>query len=383
MNMRKVKIVFFIDVLKENIDGVSNTMHQIIARLPSDKFEAIFVTPLPPENPDFPFPVHQCPYFELPFYKGYRFALPGRMNELEVILDAFAPDIVHWSTPSALGWYAVKYGTKRQLPVVTIYHTHFTSYAAYYLWFLPWIYRISYPFEKMFLALYRKTTLVLAPTESMKKYLERIKVSAGAIRLWGRGVDINRFSPIHQSEDFFERYGVQNQRKILFVSRLAKYKETDTLIRFYHLLGPDLKLIITGDGPDKNRMEQKMPEAIFTGKLTGVELSKAYASADVFVFTSISETFGNVILEAMASGLPVVAAKAGGPADIIRHGETGLLTDPKNELELHKRVIELLENKELYHTIREKALNYARLQNWDHLCRELFNHYSTLAKPKR
>lgn len=379
--MGKVKIVFFIDVLKENMDGVSNTMHQIIARLPSDKFEAIFVTPLPPENPDFPFPVYQCPYFELPFYKGYRFALPAKMKELENTLDAFSPDIVHWSTPSALGWYAVKYARKCRIPVVTIYHTHFTSYVEYYLWFIPGVYHISYPFEKMFLALYRKSTLVLAPTVSMKKYLDRIKVNARAIRLWGRGVDTSRFNPIHRAEDFFGRYGVQNQKIILFVSRLAKYKETDTLIRFYHLLGADFKLVITGDGPDKNRMERKMPGAIFTGKLTGVELSKAFASADVFVFTSITETFGNVILEAMASGLLVVAANAGGPADIIRHGETGFLTDPKNEHELHKKVVELLENKKLYHTIRENALNYAFRQNWDQLCGELFNHYSTLAKP--
>ncbi|CAD5254902.1 MULTISPECIES: glycosyltransferase family 1 protein [unclassified Imperialibacter] len=378
--MSKVKIVFFIDVLKKDFDGVSNTTSQIAYRLPRDQFDAIFITPLPPEDPEFPFPVYKCPSIDLPLYKQYKLALPKRMKELEAILDDFKPDIVHWSTPSALGWYAVNYAKKNKIPAATIYHTHFTSYVEYFLRFVPGIDKISPPIARRLLSLYKDCSLVLAPTESMSDYLKVLRVDAGKINVWGRGVNQHLFSPDFRDDKFFTPYGVTSKKKILFVSRLVSYKSTDSLIELYKLLDKGHKLIVTGDGPDMERLQSKMPEAVFTGKLTGEALSKVFASADVFVFPSVTETFGNVILEAMASGLPVVAARAGGPADIIEHGVTGFLAEPGNTKEMYGHVKSLLSDDELHAMIREKAIYYASQQNWDVLCQRLFDYYTDLAK---
>ena len=380
--MGKVKIVFFVDVLKKDFDGVSNTTNQIAYRLPKDRFDAIFVTPLPPEEKEFPFPVHQCPYIEMPFYKQYRLALPKSMKPLEGILNDFNPDIVHWSTPSALGWYAVKYAKKRKIPSVSIYHTHFTSYVEYFLRYVPGVDKISPPIARRLLSLYRDCVLVLAPTESMKDYLKVLRVDQSKIKVWGRGVNQHLFSPAFRVEDFFQPYGLTTEKKILFVSRLVSFKSTDKLLELYALLEPNQKLIITGDGPDMARLQSKMKNAVFTGKLTGRQLSQVFASADVFVFPSITETFGNVILEAMASGLPVVAAKAGGPGDIIQEGVTGFLTPPGDTAAMYDKVTLLLNDPAMHLRIREQALHYASQQNWDTLCDKLFDYYTALTPAK-
>ncbi len=123
-----------------------------------------------------------------------------------------------------------------------------------------------------------------------------------------------------------------------------------------------------------------MPEALFTGKLTGLDLSRAYASADIFVFPSTTETFGNVVLEALASGLPVVAAAEGGPKDIIRHGETGILVEPQQEEAFFAEIVKLVDDAAYYERVRNAALAYARSQNWESLCRELFNTYTALVQ---
>ncbi len=380
--MRKVKIVFFIDVLKKDFDGVANTSRQIIFRLPRDKFDIILITPQPPDDPDFPFKVYQCPYFDLPGYKEYRFALPGRMKGLTKLLDDFAPDIVHWSTPSALGWYAVRYATRRNISVVSIYHTHFTAYVEGFLKFVPWLDRISLPIARKFLGLYRRCNLVLAPTVSMHRYLEQLGVEKAKLATWGRGIDTGAFNPGFKSNKVIRALHEGGEKNILFVSRLVRYKQTDVLIEFYKHMLPGWKLVVTGTGPDEGRMKRLMPNAIFTGKLIGDRLSKIYASADVFLFPSITETFGNVVLEAMASGLPVVAARAGGPSDIIQDGVTGFLVEPKNSQQLHDRVSTLLADPVLHRTIAENALKFAQQQDWDVLCEEITNYYLKLAGKK-
>jgi glycosyltransferase involved in cell wall biosynthesis len=380
--MGKVKIVFFIDVLKKDFDGVSNTMYQIVYRLPKDAFDAIFITPIPPDDSAFPFPVYKCPSVDIPFYKEYQLALPKQMQGLEAILDDFSPDLVHWSTPSALGWYAVKYAKKRQIPLVTIYHTHFGSYAEYFLRFVPGIKKLSSIIARRFLSLYRDCDLVLAPTDGMKDYLKGIRINESNIAVWGRGINQRMFSPSFRDDAFFSAYGIANEKTILFVSRLVNYKSTDSLIQLNQLLDKGHKLIITGDGPDMERMQSKMSGAVFTGKLTGEALSKVFASADVFVFPSVTETFGNVVLEAMASGLPVVAAKAGGPADIIEDGITGFLTEPGNISEMHSKIKALLSDDRLHTTIKDNALTYASQQNWEKLCQRLFDYYTDLASSK-
>jgi len=379
--MKKIKVAFFIDVLREHFDGVSNTMHQLIKRIPKDRIEPIFITPMVPDK-DIGFPVYECPYIQIPVNKGYRMALPKRMKNLAQILDDFEPDIVHWSSPSLLGAYAIKYAKKRDLPISTIYHTHFPTYADYYLGFIPKLEKLTSPIAKQMMKGYKNSSVISAPTKTMRSYLLKMGIPEDQVKIWGRGVELDRFSPNFRDIRFFDKYRACNTKKLLFVSRLVKEKETNTLIRLHHLLKenrPDLSLVITGDGPDRRRMEKNMPNAIFTGKLTGIDLATAYASADVFVFPSITETFGNVVLEAMASGLPVVAADAGGPSDIIQHEKTGLLIKPKDENAFYNAVATLIDDKNKTLRIQSAAHRYAVNQDWEQLSEVLFKRLEDLA----
>lgn len=383
--MAKVRVAFFVDIMEEHFDGVSNTVHQIIKRIPRDEIDAIFITPHPPKE-DIGFPVHQCSYINMYINKGYRIALPKRMKELPGILDAFDPDVIHWTSPSILGRYAINYAKSKKLPVSTIYHTHFPTYADYYIGWLPKSEKIAAFFlNKFFYGFYHDSDAIFTPTKSMKSYLEDKGIAPDKLKIWGRGVDMTLFNSKFRDNAYFEGSVSTEEKKLLFVSRLVKEKETNTLIRLYELMQKhkvNWKLIITGTGPDLSRLQKNMPNALFTGMKKGEELSTIYASADIFIFPSVTETFGNVVLEAMASGLPVIAANAGGPTDIIEDGYSGYLVEPRNEKAFFNAIKNVLGDPKLYKTLRENAISYATNQSWKNLCRELFDTYYSISKAK-
>lgn len=378
--MKKIRVAFFVDVLQEHFDGVSNTMHQIIRRIPKDQMEAIFITPLVPDE-DIGFPVYQCTYVNLYVNKGYRLAVPGWMKGLKKLLDEFLPDVIHWSSPSQLGDYAIKYARRNALPVTTIYHTHFPTYVEYYLGPIARWQALMNVLMGRYFKFYHQSDVVFAPTKGMRDYLVGHGITSSKVKIWGRGVDRKLFNPERRKQNLFGESANPGARKVLFVSRLVKEKETDTLIRLHQLIENQalpLQLVITGDGPDKDRMMRKMPAAIFTGKKQGTALAEIYASCDVFVFPSVTETFGNVVQEAMSCGLPVVAANAGGPADIVEDGKSGYLVEPKNEAAFLEAICALLDDEALYKKMQAEAIDYATRQSWEHLCGQLFLTYKQL-----
>lgn len=368
----KTRIVFFVDILERHFDGVSNTMHQLAHRIPQDQVEAIFITTYPPSQDDFPFPVYQCPYLTWILYKDYRIGLPGRMKNLEKILADFKPHLLHFTSPTPMGKFAIKYGERNNLPVTTTYHTHFYSYMEYYFGFFKplakWVGSIALRLSRWY---YTRVNATFVPSEPMRQFLIELGVEEKKIEYFRRGINAEHFDPSYRSEELRASYGLQGKKIVLFVSRLVKEKELDTLIRTNRLFQErrsDVTFMITGDGPFKKYMEKRMPEAIFTGKQTKEELAKLYATADVFMFPSTTETFGNVVLEAMASGLPVVAAAAGGPKGIVTRSEAGFVVAPKNEEAFYEKVSEMIDNPDLYETFSKKATQYAQDQSWDVLC---------------
>jgi len=379
--MKKVKIAFFIDILKENTDGVTNTSYRIISRLDELRIEALFFTCVPPSSPDFKYSAVVCPHIKFPYARDYPFAIPGKRRKIFKMLDEFKPDLLHWSSPSLLGRYAAEYSGRDRVPNITIYHSHFSSYIDYLKW-LPFRSAIRTFLDKRLTRLYEKASLILAPTLSMKEFLVGRGTDSDKIRIWGRGVDNEKFNPNYRSESLIERWGGQEKTKILFVSRLVHYKETDMLIRLSHILRPNTLLIITGEGPEGEKMEKESdPEkTIFMGKLVDKQLSEVYASADMFVFPSLTDTFGNVVLEAMASGLPVLAANEGGPKNIVQDGKTGYLLEPKNEKAFNEKINLLTDNKSHYTQMRENALAYAQNVSWDNIIKQLYTFYIDLLK---
>ncbi|MEO9477171.1 MAG: glycosyltransferase family 1 protein [Cyclobacteriaceae bacterium] len=382
----KIRIAFFADILEENFDGVTHTLYQIVRHAPKDKFDFVFVTPHPPKQEShFPFKIILSPGFTWPFYKQYRLALPFSRKSIEQKLDKFDPHIVHFTTPSLLGLYALRYGRKRGLPVITTYHSHFPGYIEYYFRYVPKAYEIIFPLIKKPLWLYPKVDLTLAPSREMKEFLMANDVEENKIRFWKRGVDRTKFNENRQDSDWKKKHGITEKKTVLFVSRLVKEKEIATLMRVYRLFqerDKDVKFVVVGEGPGGEKLMGKMPNAYFLGKQTGEELWTVFASCDIFVFPSLTETFGNVVLEAMSSGLPVVTAQAGGPKDIVQDGVTGYHVTPKNPEEFYQKINHLLKHEDEYLKLRKNAIAYAETQTWKKVCGELYDIYTEFAQKK-
>ncbi|MFY0598807.1 MAG: glycosyltransferase family 1 protein [Cyclobacteriaceae bacterium] len=383
---KKIRIAFFADVLEENVDGVTHTLYQIVRHAPKDKFDIVFVTPHPPKKETlFPFKIIISPGLLNPFQKDYRIALPFLRKSIERKLDKFQPHIIHFTTPSFLGLYALKYGRKNNLPVLTTYHSHFPAYIEYYFRYIPLAYHILFPILKRSLWVYPKCDLTLAPSIEMKEFLMENNVEEDKIRLWKRGVDRKKFHPKFKDERWKEKQGIKEEKTVLFVSRLVKEKEIATLARVYQLFQDrnlNVRFVVVGSGAGEEKLRGKMPNATFLGKQTGDSLSTIFASCDIFIFPSTTETFGNVVLEALSSGLPVVTAQAGGPKDIVEDGVTGYHVTPKQTEEFYAKVNHLLQNDDEYEELRKNAISYAETQTWENVCGELYNIYEEFTPEK-
>ena len=226
------------------MDGVTNTSYRIISQLDAYGIEPVFFTCIPPAAPDFKYHVITCPHLRFPYAKDYPFAIPSNKKKIFKKLNEFKPDLLHWSSPSLLGKYATQYSRVSGVPNLTIYHSHFSSYINYLKW-LPFRSAIRSFLDKKLTHLYGKANLILAPTLSMKEFLVGRGTDPDGIEIWGRGVDIQKFSPHHRSEALIKKWNGRKKTRILFVSRLVHYKETDMLIRLSHILRPNTLLIIT------------------------------------------------------------------------------------------------------------------------------------------
>ncbi len=378
--MSKFKIAFFVEVMEEDFDGVAHTYHQIIPKIAKDKVDIVFFTPLPPKK-DIGFKVVNSPYIFMPLQKQYRIGLPKLTSKIKNELESFSPDLIHFSSPSSMGKYAIKYAKKRNIPVTTIYHTHFPSYFSYYIKRFPFLKLFSNYTLKIFHWFYHNVTHVFVPSKEMKTYLLKQSVKELNISYFKRGVNIKKFSPEHLNPYFKEKYQIKESKIVLFVSRLVYEKDIETLAKVYEKFqkkDTNTAFLVVGTGAGEGYLRKKMPNAYFTGKLIGTDLAEVYASSDIFLFPSISETFGNVVLESLASGTPVVAANEGGPTDIISNNENGFLVEPKNIDLFVEKTLLLLEDDNLRKKFSEKAVEYAKTQSWSAICNGLFQQFYKL-----
>ncbi len=382
-----IRVALFTDVLKENLDGVTYTLYNLIERVPKKKFEFLFITPYPPsEGVKLPFPVIVCRYIKMPLYGEYPLAFPYFDRNLQKALEEFRPDLVHFTTPSFLGRYARSYAVSQGIPLVTTYHTHFPNYVDYYFKFLPFLRFLKVLVPVILRFYYNRCDRVFVPTRPVLEDLAAMGIERNRMTIWARGIDTDRYSPRHRDDRHIDAMAGRGTLRVLFVSRLFWIKEISTIIKIYRVLEktrPNVTMVITGDGPQRRYMEKRMPKAVFTGKLINKDLSKMYASCDIFLFPSITETFGNVVLEAMASGLPVVAAAKGGPAGIVRDGETGFLVTPKKIPEFVDRLTYLIDDTAARKKMSKNAVAYAKSQKWETLCKEMYANYELLVKENR
>lgn len=266
-----------------------------------------------------------APSFAVPGRKEYR--VPYRLSRtLRRDLKAFAPNLVHLSSPDPLGHRALSWARRHQVPTVASVHTRFETYPRYYgLAFLePLV-------ESMLRRFYRRCDAIVAPSESMAQLLREQRMSYD-VGIWTRGIDRDIFHPGRRDLEWRRSIGIEDDvPSIGFIGRLVMEKGLDVFSDTIDQLSARQlrhKVLIVGEGPAREWFQNRLPQAVFTGFQKGPELGRAVASMDMLFNPSVTETFGNVTLEAMACGLPTVAARATGSESLVTEGVTGRLIRP-------------------------------------------------------
>jgi glycosyltransferase involved in cell wall biosynthesis len=317
-----MRIAIFTEVFLPKIDGITNRLRHTLEGLRSDGHEVLLFAPdtAVPEHAGFP--VVRIPGVPFPPYPGLRISAPDPRIALE--LRRFAPQVVHAVGPCCLGIFGIVAARALRLPIVASYHTDLPGYLPDFG--LGWARPLVWPAIR---AVHNAAHVNLCPSRHTRR--ELLEHGIEEVGVWRGGVDTELFHPAKRSLAMRMRLagGVPDGPVLLYVGRLSPEKNLAALRPVLEAL-PEARLALVGDGPDRARLERLFAErrVVFTGFLRGDELARAFASADVFVMPSATETLGFVVLEAMSSGLPVVAARAGGIPDLVTDGENGRLVDP-------------------------------------------------------
>lgn len=292
-------------------------------------------------------------------YSGLTLHVP-RMDDVMRYIDRMQFDVIHVSTPGPMGLLGLLAARQRGLPVCGTYHTDFPRYAGE-LTGDPALEQVGWQFMQWF---YGQMNRVAAPTESIRRELIEHGFDSSALRVVGRGVDTSRFRPDRRDASWRETVGGGRSLQLLYVGRLSREKNLETLARAFKRLvptRPDLGLVLVGEGPFRHELEAMLDgtPAHFAGALRSDDLARAYASCDLFVFPSKTDTFGRVVLEAQASGLPVIASSEGGPKDAMLDGRTGAVIHDLDEERLAAAIDQLTDDPARMARFSRAAREYA------------------------
>ncbi|HTG63297.1 MAG TPA: glycosyltransferase family 1 protein, partial [Sphingomicrobium sp.] len=288
---------------------------------------------------------------------------------------------VHVAAPDIVAHRAVTWARKRGIPVVSSVHTRFDTYLQYYG--LESLEPVVRAITRRY---YRRCDAIVVPAESTAAILRAQRMNRD-ISIWARGVDRDQFNPERRSMRWRREQGFADEDMVVsFLGRLVLEKGLDVFsdaIDGARSKGAKLRVLAIGDGPARDYFEQRLPDAIFTGELTGTGLATALASSDVFLNPSITETFGNVTLEAMACGLPVVAAAASGARSLVQDGVTGRLTTPGDIDAFAAALVEYQRDPELRSRHGEAGLAFARTMDWDEINAAVMRVYERVIERRR
>jgi glycosyltransferase involved in cell wall biosynthesis len=322
-----MRIAIVAEVFLPKIDGVVNRTLNLIQQLHAFGDEVLVICPEAKGCVGCPVPVIEVPSFPLALYPEYRVALPGK--EVIAALQSFSPDVVHYVNPFAFGFrcYDLLQRAGVRMPTVFSFHTLYGEFVKKY-WLLRPLSALLWWLMREY---HNRADLNITVSNIMQKELSQRGFER--VHCWPPAVDVELFNPERRSQPMRARLAGEHADKklLLTVSRLAPEKNVEFLADVLDQL-PEASLAVVGDGPHRAALERRFAGKTvhFVGYLKGAELAAAYASADAFVYASETETMGNVVLEAMASGCPVVAPCAGGIPSLLRHDETGMLYAPGN-----------------------------------------------------
>ncbi|HEY7257244.1 MAG TPA: glycosyltransferase [Solirubrobacterales bacterium] len=301
---------------------------------------------------------------EIPYYEGMSLGVPGLTDLVETLAEG-RYDLLHVTAPGPAGIAAMLLGRITGMPLVGSYHTELTAYAG--------LRTGDGGLEAMaraaIAAFYGVPSIVLSPSPAADRSLAGLGVDAGRVGRWERGVDVSRFDPVKADRDAFP-----GEIKVLYAGRMTREKGVDLLADAFiraHRSEPRLHLLLAGGGPEERELRDRLGDsATFLGWLEGEDLARAYASADMFLFCSRTDTYGQVVLEAGASGLPVIAVAEGGPATLIENNHTGLLCQPDAD-HLAGAVLRLSSSPLLRRRLGTSAVDAARGRSWERSLEQL------------
>ncbi|MFO7244607.1 MAG: glycosyltransferase family 1 protein [Actinomycetes bacterium] len=366
--MGAMKVALVAESFLPHANGVTHSLLRVIDHLASRGDEAMVIAP---ESRGSEGPVRygiatitRLPAMGWPGYRDVRVALSG-VGKISRTLEDYGPDIVHLASPFTLGWTAVRAANELNLPCVAVYQTEVPSYADRYR--LGWGEGILW---NRIRNIHERADLNLVPSTYAQRQLELLGVPR--LRLWPRGVDAERFHPSRRDADLRSAWAPHGEVVVGYVGRLAAEKRVEDLAAIAD--APGVSLVVVGEGPERARLEALLPRAHFTGFLSGDELARAYASFDVFVSPGELETFGQTIQEALASGVPVVAPRRGGPIDLVTE-QTGILYEPGRADALAAAVRELVDSPARRAEASQAARASVEGRTWQSVCEQLMGYY--------
>ena len=365
---RPLRIAIITETFLPKIDGIVTRLCHTLRQLRAMGHSVLVVAPRGVEEFEGT-PVHGVSAFPFPLYPELKLAVPR--PSVRRVLKKFRPDIIHAVNPAVLGVTAFFSSTRDRVPLVVSYHTHLPKYLRYYRLGL-----LETPLWWCMRSTYNRADLTLATSQAMQNELEAKGIRR--VHLWRRGVDTDLFHPRKASREMRERLtaGHPEEKLLVYIGRLSAEKEIERCREVLAVL-PGVRLALVGDGPQRQKLEEYFTgtPTHFAGFMQGEELAAAFASADAFFLPSRTETLGLVLLEAMASGCPVVTPLAGGTSDVVQDGITGFLYDPTSSVGAVEAIRRLLFNAELRADMGQRARADAERWSWGAAAFQLEQYY--------
>lgn len=370
-----MRIALFTDTFVPSVNGVARVLGLLVEHARRFGHEIGVVSPDVEEHtwPGTAFHL-RLPGVELPFYREVMACRPYLGAQGGRTLSAFDPDLVHLATEGPVGMAGRWWARGAGVPTVTSYCTNFPDYLAGYNLGI-----LEAPVWSHLRRFHHEAVMSFCPSEATRRELEE-RGFHRRFRIWGRGVDSDFFHPDRRSEELRRSLAPDADLILLYVGRIAPEKRLDLLLEAFPRLQASsearLALVLVGGGPALEELRARAPAGVvFAGYKRGEELAAHYASGDVFLFPSDTETFGQVVTEAMASGLPVVAPARGGVLDTVRPGGTGVLFEPGKVDDLVSTTLPLLENPQLRRELGHRARLAVEARSWSKVFDRLFRDY--------
>ena len=370
-----MRIAIFTDTFYPDINGVARTLKRLTSYFEEKNIAFKIFAPDSQSHEYSSTNIHFFKSRSFFLYPECRLAFPNLLD-IKSALQNFSPDLIHVATPFNIGLCGVYYAKKLNIPLVGSYHTNFDDYLHYYD--LQFLSKIHWKYMHWF---HRTCRKLFVPSTETFLLLQHNGFSN--LEVWPRGVDCQLYHPHYDKNAVQKLHGTQGKYLLTYVGRLAPEKDIKTLLAVAKSIPAEvneqLHWLIVGDGPLRKELQaQAESNMTFTGYLNGEHLAEVYAASDLLVFPSPTETFGNVVLESLASGTPVIGAKSGGVKNIIKAGVTGILCKPGHVQEFRDAIIQLITNDGLRERMGIAGRDYALTQSWNRIFEDLIWHYKNV-----